>query len=365
MAAHGRLAGQTADHETVPNIVRVAHLNLSRGFRGGERQTELLIRGLAKSDVEQILVARKTSPLMERLADVQVEFRSVSGGLLSAIGATRDVDIVHSHEGRGVYVAWLRSILSGTPYIITRRVNNPLGDRWITHAVYRRASFVVGVASRVAAIVKEYDNAVRVAAVYSSNSDLAVDLEEAGRIRDQFPGKWLVGNVGALDNVQKGQEYIIDVARKLQNSHPDIQFLLIGSGDDEAMLREIATGLRNLEFVGFVENVGDYLQALDLFILPSNKEGIGSILMDAMVQGLPIVASRVGGVPEIVTDQENGLLIEAGRTDQLRSAILKLYQDQELCRRMGERGRSIGNRYTPDEMSRQYLDLYHKALVIS
>lgn len=342
--------------------MRVAHLNLARGFRGGERQTELLIRGLANSELEQILVARRNSPLMGRLADQDVEFRPVSGGMLSALGATHDVDIVHSHEGRGVYVAWCRSLMSGTPYVITRRVNNPLRNSRVTHAAYRRASFVAGVAGRVAEIVREYDDQVRVGVVYSCNSALDVDPESARSIRQRYGNKWLVGNIGALDNVQKGQEYIIDVAGQLQDTHPDIHFLLIGAGDDESMLREMAAGLRNLNFVGFVDNVGDYLAALDLFILPSNKEGIGSILMDAMVQGVPIVASKVGGVPEIVTDNKNGILIQAGRTDQLKAAILRMHADKTACRQIGERGRSIGGKFTAASMSAQYLDIYRKIL---
>ena len=95
---------------------QIAHINLARGYRGGERQTELLIRGLASTDIEQILIARSNSPLVQRLADVDVDIREVEG-LLSAVRATRDVDVVHSHEGRGVYAAWLRSVLSGMGWV--------------------------------------------------------------------------------------------------------------------------------------------------------------------------------------------------------------------------------------------------------
>ena len=86
--------------------------------------------------------------------------------------------------------------------------------------------------------------------------------------------------------------------------------------------RSAAAGLSNLTFTGFVDNVGDYLAAFDVFILPSNREGIGSILLDAMEQGLPVVASRVGGVPDIVHDRKNGLLIDPASPAQLRDAIL-------------------------------------------
>jgi glycosyltransferase involved in cell wall biosynthesis len=342
--------------------VRVAHLNLSRGYRGGERQTELLIRGLAGFDVTQCLVCRRDSPLIERLTDIDIEIRPVAGGLMSALGSTRGVDLVHSHEGRGVYVAWARSLLSGTPYVLTRRVNNRLDNNWITHSAYRRAACVAGVAARVAEIVCEFDPKVSTAVVYSSNSALKVDSAVASEIRNAYRGKWIVGNVGALDNRQKGQEYIIKVARELQDSHPHIQFMLVGGGDDEAMLRDLAAGLRNLDFVGFVNNVGDYLAAFDLFVLPSNKEGVGSILMDAMSVGLPIVASCVGGVPEIIIDSENGILIEAGHTDQLKAAIVCLHDDPEMARRIGNNGRSRGLNFSADIMTGKYLEIYQNAL---
>jgi glycosyltransferase involved in cell wall biosynthesis len=191
---------------------------------------------------------------------------------------------------------------------------------------------------------------------------LPVDKSRAQAIRQSFGGRIVVGHVGALDNSQKGQEFIIAVARELQLSHPELHFVLVGGGADEAMLRDSAAGLKNLSFTGFVENVGDYLAAFDIFILPSRREGIGSILFDAMEQGLPIVATRVGGVPEIVHHEENGLLIEPERPDQLRDAVLRLSADRDLRARMGASGRQIASQYTIRVMAQKYLDLYESAL---
>jgi glycosyltransferase involved in cell wall biosynthesis len=299
-------------------IMRIAHINLAKGYRGGERQAELLIRSLESLDVEQVLIARANRPLAERLADADIEIHHCSG-LLSAFRATRGVDVVHSHEGRGVYAAWLRKEISNTPYIITRRVNNPLGDSWLTRRAYTRASFVASVAVDVARIVQAVDERITSRVIHSSSSGLPVDPEAAKSIRDRFPGKWIIGNVGALDNAQKGQEYIIEVARRMKDTHPEFQFLLVGGGDDEAMLRDLAGDLPNISFEGWSDKVGDYLAAFDLFILPSNKEGIGGILLDAMDRALPLIASRVGGLPEIVRDGDNGLLIDPGSPDQLET----------------------------------------------
>jgi glycosyltransferase involved in cell wall biosynthesis len=340
--------------------MRIAHINLAKGYRGGERQAELLIRSLASLDLEQLLIARASCPLAERLADAGIEIHHCSG-LLSAFRATRGVDVVHSHEGRGVYAAWLRKEISGTPYIITRRVNNPLGDSWLTRRAYTRASFVASVAADVARIVQAFDERITSRVIHSSSSGLPVDPEAAKSIRDRFPGKWIIGNVGALDNAQKGQEYIIEVARRMKDAHPEFQFLLVGGGDDEVMLRGLAGDLQNISFEGWSDRVGDYLAAFDLFILPSNKEGIGGILLDAMDRALPIIASRVGGLPEIVKDGENGILIEPRSPDQLQEAILRLYDDPDLRRAMGARGREFSRDFTAEAMAARYLDLYKQA----
>ena len=345
--------------------ISIAHVNVSRGFRGGERQTELLIRELAHADVRQVLVARRHEPLAERVKDVAVEVRAVSRGRFAAMKATLGVDLVHVHEGRSVYAAYLRSLRSRTPYILTRRIDNPIGDHWLAHRAYRRAACVVAVAPQVAEVVSAYDPSIRLRVIYSAASGLSVDAVRSAAIRGvdgADPGKLLVGHVGALDNKQKAQQIIIQVARELQETHPNIQFLLVGGGDDEAMLRKSAEGLRNLAFTGFVDNVGDYLAAFDVFILPSNREGIGSILFDAMEQRLPIVASRVGGIPGIVHDGENGILIDPARPDQLKAALLRLHDQPELRRDFGTNGEQIARNYTAEIMGKHYLSLYRSVL---
>jgi glycosyltransferase involved in cell wall biosynthesis len=337
---------------------KIVHVNTARGFRGGERQTELLIRGLASQNVHQALVARRGGALAARVRGLGIEVREVTGGVWSVTRATRDATLIHVHEGRSVYAAFLRSLLSGTPYVITRRVNNPIRNHWFAHKAYARAACVAAVAPQVAEIVRAYDAAIPVRVVHSGSSGLAVDAETTAAIRAGQPGKLIVGHVGALDNGQKGQEYIIAVARELERSHPDVHFMLVGGGEDESMLRAAAAGLSNVTFTGFVDNVGDFLAAFDIFILPSNREGIGSILFDAMEQSLPVIAARVGGVPDIVHHDKNGLLIEPANPRQLRDAILVLRGDETLRRIYGERGQLFAKDFTAEVMWRKYLALY-------
>ena len=341
--------------------IKIAHINVARGYRGGERQTELLIRELAKHGLEQVLVARRGEALARRLHDAPIDIRTVNGSPLSVLKPTAGAEIVHAHEGRSAYSAYLRWLLFRTPYVITRHVDNPIRSVF-GRGAYLHASRVVAVAPQVADVVKGFEPRVRIQVIHASSSSLSVDRAKAREIRSSYPGKFLVGHVAALDNAQKGQEYIITVARELQVSHPDVQFVLVGGGDDEAMLRRLAAGLTNLVFTRFVDNVGDYLAAFDIFILPSNREGIGSILLDAMDQQLPVIASRVGGVPEIVRDGENGLLIDSRSPEQLRAAILRLRGDAELGRKLGAAGQKLAKPFNAVDMARRYLDVYRSVL---
>jgi glycosyltransferase involved in cell wall biosynthesis len=343
----------------------IAHVNVSQGYRGGERQTELLIQGLERSNLRQILVARKDGLLVKHIKSPGLEIRPVSGNRLSIALACKGADIVHVHEGRSVYGAYLRSLSTGTPYIVTRRVNNPLGNHWLAHKAYRQAAIVAAVAPQVGDVIRQFDPEIDPHVVHSSASGLEADEATSKSIRDAYRRNLLVGHVGALDNDQKGQKFIIDVARQLEKSHPEIHFMLVGDGKDEKTLKAEAAGLPNLTFVGFVENVGDYLAAFDVFILPSLKEGIGSILLDAMEQSLPIVASDVGGVPEIVHDGENGILIQPGRSDQLKAAILRLSAEPNLRAEMGRCGKMIATRFTSSTMCEKYLNLYRSILGIT
>lgn len=340
----------------------IGHVNVARNYRGGERQTELLMRELDARGIGQRLVGRRGSLLAKRIAEAGIEVREVSGHLPGVVRATGGVDLIQVHEGRSVYAAYVRHLMSGTPYIATRRVNNPIGDHRMAHRAYRAAARVVAVAPQVADVVRDFDPEVKLSVILSSSSGLGADPDEARAIRERAGGGFIVGHVGALDNDQKAQDTIIAVARLLEDEHPDMHFVLVGGGEDEAMLRQLADGLANLSFAGFVANVGDYLAAFDVFILPSRREGIGSILFDAMEHSLPVVVTPVGGVPRIIFEDQNGYLIDVDQPEQLAERILRLKADPALRERMGSTGRQMAVGHTPPDMAEAYLKIYESIL---
>jgi glycosyltransferase involved in cell wall biosynthesis len=341
----------------------ICHVNLARGFRGGERQTELLMRELAASGVGQRFVGRRGEPLLDRAAELPgVDVRAVGGTAFGAFAGARGADLVHAHESHAAHGAYLRHRVSGLPYLITRRVCNVPGGDAFTRAVYRRAACVASVSASVAAVVAEYAPGVPRQVIHSATSELSVDPAVAGSLRYEMAGRTVIGQIAALDEKTKGQSYVIRAARELAADYPELLFLLVGGGRDEAWLKSLAAGLDNVRFTGFVTNVGDYLSALDIFMLPSMNEGLGGIVLDAMQFGLPVIASRVGGLPEVVSDGRSGLLVPPADVAALKGAIVALAGDPGLRARMGAEGRSIAEGFAPARMAAQYADLYRKIL---
>lgn len=342
---------------------RVCHINIAPEYRGGERQTELLVRELAARDWRQRLVVRQGNALGARCRSMpNVEVVEVKGNPVAAAAAARGSALVHAHEARSIYAGWLNSLVGAVPYLFTRRVDNPLRKSRIRDAAYRRAARVVAISGAVKCEIGKRYPELHCEVLHGAHAGFETNPAEVRAIRNRHAGKTLIGHVGALDHSQKGQLTLIEAARRAARERPGLYFLLIGSGRDESRFRKAIAGLENIELVGHVDNVGDYLAALDLFAFPSLHEGMGSILLDAMQFGLPIVASNVGGIPEIVEHGENGLLVPAGDPDALYGAIQDVLDTPALAARLGEASRVRAATFTAANMARRYEEIYRSIL---
>jgi glycosyltransferase involved in cell wall biosynthesis len=308
----------------------LCHISLASSYRGGERQAEVLVRELAKRDWPQRLVVRRGNPLAERCRDIPgLEIVEVAPNPVAAALAARGSALVHAHDARCVYSGAIASLLFRIPYLFTRRVPNPQRRSALRSFSYRRASSAIAVSGAVVASMGGQYPDVEFNVVPDAHAGLSADSDAVAEIRERFAGKLIIGHVGALDDSHKGQMTIIDAARVAAEEHPDWQFVLCGDGKDEERMRAAAEGLDNIEFTGFVDNIGDYYGSFDIFVFPSRKEALGSAMLDAMHFGLPVVGSNVDGIPEFLEDGVNGRLIEPGNAGELLDGIRSLVDDPE------------------------------------
>jgi glycosyltransferase involved in cell wall biosynthesis len=165
---------------------------------------------------------------------------------------------------------------------------------------------------------------------------------------------------------RKGIEYLFQAWERVHKAFPHAVLLMLGEGPLEESLKKLAFSLNlrdSILFLGRVDNVPDYLRASDIFVLPSLQEGLPNSLLEAMASGLPAVATRIGGVVDIIVDSLNGILADPGDPHTLAGGIEKLLSDDKLRFRMGiEAEKTIRERFSLEAILPAYLNLYRKLL---
>jgi glycosyltransferase involved in cell wall biosynthesis len=174
------------------------------------------------------------------------------------------------------------------------------------------------------------------------------------------PAALAVGFVGWLLPI-KGLSFLVRAMPGILARHPESFLVVVGKGDEEVKLRSLADSLGlngRVLFLGWRPDVDEILPCLDLLVLPSLNEGMGRVLVEAMAAGVPIVASRTGGVPDLVWDGQNGLLVPPADSGALGQAISQLFRDEPGRRRMAAKGKKVCGQYSAEGMVEQISHLY-------
>lgn len=282
-------------------------------------------------------------------------------------------DIVHTHSSKAGFLGRLAARFAGVPHI----VHTPHGH--IFHAYFSGLATGAFIAlERMAArwtdrIITLSDEEARdhlrhqigrpeQFVTIPSGVDLAaVTAAPLVRLSPEGP---VVGTVARLVPV-KGLQYLIDAAPAILRRCPTARFLLVGDGEMrgglERTVRSLGLGDR-ITFAGFREDVPSVLAGMDVFVLPSLNEGMGRVLVMAMALGKPIVATRVGGVPELLGDGEAGILVPPGDPTAIADAVSGLLADPRRASALGGAGRRRALRYSAEAMISELAKLYHEVV---
>lgn len=163
---------------------------------------------------------------------------------------------------------------------------------------------------------------------------------------------------------RKGINYLLDAWSVVIQKFPRARLVLMGDGPLLAEMKGMAVELAltaSVDFLGHIQEVTDELRKADIFVLPSLQEGMPNALLEAMACGLPPVATRIGGVTDIILDGENGILVEPADAENLAGGMCRLLENQELTRRIAVRARkTISDRFSLESIAPKYIDLYAK-----
>ncbi len=363
--------------------IRVLHLSSERSWRGGEQQIAYLIQATRNMGVEALVAARTGSAFQEWCMEEGVEVHGMpfvnsmdarSALMLRSLARKKRIDLIHVHSGKAHGIAYLASVLGmRVPIIVHRRVDFPIGTSHWKLAKYRHRNVkrIICVSQAIADIVNATLAKPEMVKVVHDGIDFTRFEQGAepqyarsllGTAVDD--DTLLVANVAALAP-HKDYPSFLRTAAKVAATRSDVHFMAIGEGDDRPALESLHKGLGlegKCSFLGFREDVPQLLQSIDIFLITSKTEGLGSSIIDAMYCGLPVVATRAGGIPEIVEEGVSGLLCAPGDLDCLATQLQRLLDDAALREKMGRAGKERSKQFSAEKMGRKVVELYRQSL---
>lgn len=358
--------------------MKVLHLETGNNLYGGALQVLYLVRGLQSRGIDNILVCPKNSAIAKAASShstiVDIPFKGELDARLLArlIVLMRRIhpDLVHIHSRRGADI-WggLAARLAGIPVILTRRVDNP-EPRWWVRGKYRLYDRILTISEGIKNVllsegVPEHKLACARSAIdpepYQQSGDRHWFQQEFN-----LPENALSLGVIAQFIARKGHRFLLDAAPDLLRLHNNLYMLFFGRGALENNIRKQAKNMGVADrciFAGFRHDLPRLLPSLDLVVHPALMEGLGVSLIQAAAAGVPVVAFRAGGIPEIVHAGKNGFLVEPADTEAMKQAIHRCLADAKLRKQLGIGGRQlVQERFSLDAMVEKNLAEYRKIL---
>lgn len=354
--------------------MKVLHVEAGKYLYGGARQVQYLIEGLKQKGIDCVLACPEQSDIAKACENsAQVCEISMKGDLdfglysrLKKIIQQTQPDIVHLHSRRGADI-WgaLAARKMKVPCILSRRVDNPESQLTVKlkYALYQH---VIAISEGIRQVlINEGLSPQKVTCVRSAVDAVpylhAVD-KAAFTKEFALPADALVlGVVAQLIN-RKGHRYLIDAMPAILERFPNTQVLFFGKGPQQEELSKLITERQlsqHIHFAGFRTDLPKWLGGLDVLVHPADMEGLGVSLLQAAAAGVPVIASRAGGMPEAVADRQTGMLIDVGNVVQLTSSLLELLGDSDLRLQYGQAGRQrILNEFSVEHMVDGNLSVY-------
>lgn len=280
------------------------------------------------------------------------------------------IDFIHSYSYNLDFIGGLLSVLTAKPHIVRRPVDLSwcyFWGRWkrmvyqgVDRRVLNRAAKVV-VCSQAGKtkLLRDYGlSEERVSLIYNG-----VDLQKYQIANPPAPVGKTITVVGQLSEY-KGHRHLFYAFREVVKNFASLKLIVVGDGILRKDLEKLAQQFdleKQIVFLGTRDDIPAIMSFTDIFVLPSLREGIPLAMLEAMAAAKPVIVTRVGGIPEIITDGENGLLVPSGDVPLLCSAIKSLLSDPLKARRLGERARElIEKKYTLDKTVQATEEMYRQ-----
>jgi glycosyltransferase involved in cell wall biosynthesis len=369
------------------NDLGVLHVTSERGWRGGEQQMLYLASALRERGLRQHVLVRRGTVAHERMRAEGFDVHPLAIANELDVGAVQAIasrmrrlrpHVAHAHASKAHGLIAMAARLCG------RRRPALIATRRVDYSIFRHRSpgldrlkydpgvdHVLAVSERIRQVLlADGLDPDRVSVAHSgvdlARIDRAPATQDALRAAARIPaGALVIGTVGALVG-HKDHATLVAAMGEVHVHRPDVHLVIVGEGRLRLALEaQIAAGPlgHRVHLVGWRDDVPSWLRVFDVFAFSSREEGLGTSVIDAMAARMPIVATRAGGIPELLTDGVHGLLVPPQDPPALAAALLTLLADPDRAKRLGTAGRAhVEARFTADRTAAATLAAYRRVL---
>jgi glycosyltransferase involved in cell wall biosynthesis len=359
--------------------MEILQVSSAESWGGGEHHVADLTRALVSRGHHLHLAVRPATPLRDALSNLPICWHELplrnaadlgSARRLAAIVQHEKIDAVHAHLARDYAICGVALRRQTAKLFLTRHHfheirSNPL-YRWSISNVTRLIAVSRSVAEKLRRAFP--DEAEKIVVIPNWIDPALVGSVERTAAREALAieRRLAIATIGQLSPIKR-QDLFIQAASRLleENGEADVEFLVIGTPGDqdfryEAELHDLARRLQvGIRFTGQVENLATLMRGLDVVVAASVDEGFSLVIAEAMASGCSVVASRAGGMAEIVDDGRTGILVEPGNCEELVAALRRLISDQSLREGLGAPARAeIRERFDRERIIDQIEELY-------
>ncbi|MFN3603491.1 MAG: glycosyltransferase family 4 protein [Leptonema sp. (in: bacteria)] len=376
-------------------MLRVIHLNPTKYWRGGEQQTLYLAKYLKKHKVKQWVVGNPNSLLEVQCKQNQISYKPIRiFGEIDFLAAyhlakfirENQIQVIHCHTAKAHSIGLLaKKILKAQKYslllIVSRRVDFSLKKskipfvNFFSNSKYfsKDVDHYIAISENVKKILMiDGIPEDKISVIYSGvdldrfkkkiPSDNIKELKKEFKIEQHF----VFGNIAALVD-HKDHKTLLKALFLLnqEKNLPPWKCIVVGDGplyQELLSLKERFQLEDKVYFTGFRKDAFEFFSIFDVFVMSSKEEGLGTSLLDAMAYGLPIVATKGGGIPEIVQHDQGGLLSSIQEPEELKNNLLEILKNKKLKKRFSEYNLKFVKKFSYQNTGKQTLKLYYRLL---
>ncbi len=352
-------------------MLKIIHLDTGDDLRGGQQQLLMLASGLAARGHKQLIVTMDGTTLEARARKGGVRVFALprhdpagAHGIfqLRQVLLAEPFQVLHAHDGKGQTISWLASLGMNVARVASRRVTFVPPRRIDTRLKYgRTCDAVIAVSGFIKRLLVDAGVPETRIEIIPDGVEIPEKLPDASaraRVRSEWQigaEEFVAGHLGAMTQ-EKGQTIALQAAARLQESLPQAR-LVLATGE----LRSISLPRPpNVRVLPYQTKLADFFAGLDLYLMPSLAEGLGSSALVAMAYEIAVVATRVGGLPELIEDGATGWLIPPGSPEALADAIAHAASDRARLHKMGIKARQRAKQFSSTLMVERTEALYEK-----